>query len=347
MVKLAHGILTVAHTTYRTRECLTVDFINGQCGSHLQGILQRRTIHAVWIRELCILAYADDAIKLVAAIETGREVLEVGILQHTQSLLITNREELCGLFAGLWESNIVVLSDTSTSDLVYPVGIAVRHRLFGIHKAVVVASYSVSLHGACGRIVYRKGGATIYSQRQTVVLGIVVWVLAVVKGSLNQSCCILLAVEKLHLLGHPRSRNWSIEVDIDLVALLSLLSGNNDYTIGSAWSVNRGGCCILQHLHSLNVVGVQVVERTAVRHTVYDIKRCCAWTTHRADTTDMNISLTWRRTITSNGHARHLTLQWRHWVRVATLEVLGLYYTYRTCQVGLTLNLITGYHDFW
>ena len=59
-------------------------------------------------------------------------------------------------------------------------------------------------------------------------------VLAVVEGSLNQGRCILLGIEELHLLSHPSYRQRSVEVDIDLVALLTFLGRDDDHTVGSA-----------------------------------------------------------------------------------------------------------------
>ena len=47
MVKLTHRVLTVTHTTYGTREGHAINLIDGQCGRHLQRILQRGTINAV------------------------------------------------------------------------------------------------------------------------------------------------------------------------------------------------------------------------------------------------------------------------------------------------------------
>ena len=276
MVKLAHGVLAVAHTTNRTREGLTVDLIDGQCGSDLQSVLQRSAVYIIRIREGGILAYADNLINLIRAVEAGGKVLEVGMLQHTSSLLIVEREERRALVGGLRERDVVVLGDTSTTDFIHPVGIAVRHGLLGIHIAIVVTAYGVRLSSGCCRVVNGNRRTTGNIECQTIVVSIVIRILTVVESSLNQGCGILLTIEELHLVGHPCYRQRSVEVDIDLITLLTFLGGDDDHTVGSTRSVDRCRSGILQYLHGLDVGGVEAIERTAIRHTVDDVKRSCA-----------------------------------------------------------------------
>ena len=143
MIELTHGVLAVAHSTYRTRESLTVDLVYGQCGGNLQGILQRSTVHIIRIREGGILTYADDFIDLIYTVEASCEVFEVCIFQHSQSLFIACREEGGSFICCLREGYIIVLCDTSTADFIYPVGIAIWHGLLGIHITVVVTTYGI------------------------------------------------------------------------------------------------------------------------------------------------------------------------------------------------------------
>ena len=65
------------------------------------------------------------------------------------------------------------------------------------------------------------------------------WVFAIIEGSLHQCSSILLAVEQLHLVGHPSHRDRGIEVDIHFITLLTFLSGDDDHTIGSTATVDR------------------------------------------------------------------------------------------------------------
>ena len=291
MIELAQGVLAVAHATHRTRECHAVFFVDGQGGRHLECILQRGAVYIVRIRELCILAYADDFVNLVGAVETCREILEVGIFQHTGSLLVAEREERGALFVGLRERQVVVLGEARAAYLVHPVGIAERHGPLGIHVTVVETAYVIVDRRARRRIVDRDGHSALNIEGEAVVGCIVLRTLRVVQGCLHQCGGILPGVEQLHLLRHPRHRQRRIEIDVDVVALLTLLGGNHHHAVGSARTVDRGRGSILQHLHRLDIRRVQTVQRATEGDAVYYIKRCSAGTAHRADTTNTYVGL--------------------------------------------------------
>ena len=71
MIELAHWVLAVRHTTYRTGECLAVNLVNGQRGRHFQGVLQRCTIYIIRIREGSILTNRHNLVDFVTAVETS------------------------------------------------------------------------------------------------------------------------------------------------------------------------------------------------------------------------------------------------------------------------------------
>ena len=116
------------------------------------------------------------------------------------------------------------------------------------------------------------GHTVLCVQVQTVVRGISHGVEAVVHGCLSHGCGILRCVGQIHhrLLVVELGSQVGREVHLHLVALLTATGGDDDHTVGSARSVDRGRGSVLQHLHRLDIVHVQSVQVSRCRHTVDD-----------------------------------------------------------------------------
>ena len=64
------------------------------------------------------------------------------------------------------------------------------------------------------------------------------------------------------------------EIVVDLcLAHLTLLGGYENYTVGSTGTIDGTRSSILQHLDTLDITRVEIVETTLDRHTVYDVER--------------------------------------------------------------------------
>ena len=64
--------------------------------------------------------------QLIIAVHTSRETVEVRVFDNTQILVISQRKERRTFLRTVADGKIVLLNNTSTSDLVKPV--CVRHR---------------------------------------------------------------------------------------------------------------------------------------------------------------------------------------------------------------------------
>ncbi len=80
----------------------------------------------------------------------------------------------------------------------------------------------------------------------------------------------LVGVEHLVTFGDGLGRRGVVDVDGQAVAL-ALLGGDDDHTVGSAATVDRGRGGILEHLHGLDVRGVDAVDVVG-GDSVYDVE---------------------------------------------------------------------------
>ena len=144
-VHLAQRVLAVAHTTHRTSECSAVFFIYRHRRRHLQRILHRCTIYLLRVSNRSVLAYTYNLVHIVCRVESGREVLEVRILQDTIVLLVSCREKTSELVGGTRQREVVVLHETGARNLVKPVGVRQSHCFLCIDIAVVSTVYGICL----------------------------------------------------------------------------------------------------------------------------------------------------------------------------------------------------------
>ena len=62
------------------------------------------------------------------------------------------------------------------------------------------------------------------------------------------------------------------EVVIDLsFTHFTLLSSNEDNTIGGTCTIDSSGCSIFQNLNGFDIIRIHKVKATSNRHTVYDV----------------------------------------------------------------------------
>ena len=119
----------------------------------------------------------------------------------------------------------------------------------------------------------------VVSVAQTIHIGIQ----TVVDVSLPHDLSELLGVEHLHLVRIRLYGHRTVEVHMYLTFLTSL-GGDDDHTVGSTATVDRGRGSILQHLDTLDIITVELVHARLGRHTIYNIKRIVV--VQGTDTTD-------------------------------------------------------------
>ena len=98
------------------------------------------------------------------------------------------------------------------------------------------------------------------------------WSLTAVYGTLILKDCIIGSAGYIALL--PCALPAVREVIVNLcLAHLTLLGSNEDNTIGCTCTINGTRSGILQHLDTLDVARVEIIQATLDRHAVYDIER--------------------------------------------------------------------------
>ena len=138
-------------------------------------------------------------------------------------------------------------------------------------------------------------------------------------------------------------------------ALLSLLGGDDDDTIGCTGTIDGCRRSILQHSHALDIRWVDHTEEVAAVtrdttllqwHTIEHDKRVVAGI-QRSTTTHTDGTTCWGRTTVGHDlHTRNLTIDQLLWRRNETLvEVLCLHRSHGTRQVALARSTITDDHD--
>ena len=106
-----------------------------------------------------------------------------------------------------------------------------------------------------------------------------------IKGIFINHVHVLLSIEKLWTLVGVRPTNSTIVSELDL-AFLTLLGGYQDNAVCSTRTIDGCGCCILQYIDRLDIVGVNTIE-VSTSYTVNDVKRLRV--TSSTDTADINL----------------------------------------------------------
>ena len=276
-VETGHRVLTVGIAAYRTG-VLAIGGVYRQRGIELKHILQEsaRGLYFVGTVKGEMLAHRQQVSvanpdEFIVGIHTGREALEVALLDNTFILIITQREERRAALRAVAQRDIILLYQSRAGGLVKPVCISSGRRAGSIE--ILVHGDAIK-HGLTLGVV-----CPVVSITQTVGIRIK----AIVHITLPHHLAELLGIEHFHLVGVGLNCQTGIEVDSHL-ALLASLGSDDDHTIGSTASVNTGRCGILQHLDALDVVTVQFVHTGLCGHTVDDVERVVV--VQRTDTTN-------------------------------------------------------------
>ena len=107
--QFAQRVLTVTHTADRTGESGVVFFINRQCRRHLQGIFHRCAIHLVGIGDGQILTHGNQFVHLERTVHTSGDVLEVGVLQNTLIVFVSQGHQQSAALCGIAQRKVITL----------------------------------------------------------------------------------------------------------------------------------------------------------------------------------------------------------------------------------------------
>ena len=166
----------------------------------------------------------------------------------------------------------------------------------------------------------------------------------VILGCLPVGTAPLLCTEDIERTGN--SLNSCIVADVDShLTLLATLGSNDNDTIGGTATIDRSRRSILQDLNRLNVGRIQGVEILCRGYAINDIERVAAIDGCHTTHTDGRTAAT-RRCIGHNVDTRQFALHGVHDVGVTLAHgAFHVHHCYRSSQVSLTLDLITGDDD--
>ena len=155
---------------------------------------------------------------------------------------------------------------------------------------------------------------------------------------------IVLGRENVNLLGNLFPAVVSIVAHLGLT-FLTALGGNEDYTIGTAATVDGGRRGVFQDGDVLDVVRWNIAD-ALYGETVNDVKRVVRLG-DRTTTTDADLHLCIRRTFSCGDlHTWHLTSQGLRGISNRYgLQCLTVHCGYRTCQVLLLHRTVTDDDD--
>ena len=342
-----HGVLVVLVVSQQAQRVLTLRVgtqrlgilavlgIDGEVGVELQRILQDTAGSIDTLGAVDGEVLADDHLaveQLVVGIGTGRQTAELRVLDGTQVVVVSHREERRALLRAVAHRQVVLLYHTRAGDLLEPVGISRAHR--GILVNEHIHRQAVQ-HGVAHRVV---------APVELIAQIVVVRILTVVHAGLPEGTAPLFGIHRLNLVLIERGSHRRVEVHLHL-AVLTLLGGDDDDTVRGTRTVDTGRGSVLQHLDRLDVVTVQLVHTGLRRHTVDDVQRVVV--VQRADTTDAHRRSTRQVTVGLDVHARHTALQGLHRVVLVLLgQFADAHHAHRTRQVGLALGGIARHHHF-
>lgn len=103
VILLAGGILTVGHRADGTGKSIAVLFIHRYHGRHLQCVLHRGAVNLRRIGDREVLANGDNLVEVPRGVESGSDILEVGVFQNTVHILVAQREHSAVLVVSVRE----------------------------------------------------------------------------------------------------------------------------------------------------------------------------------------------------------------------------------------------------
>ena len=168
-------------------------------------------------------------------IRTQRVALIVKALQHTLLIHIVARDIIGNFLGSASYGNIMILDNTSLrGNIIHPV----VFNTCGLVLGLVGVLHIIIIHGL------------------TSILGHIVLI------ALGDLCTI----GKLQFLGKILNTQITVVADGGFL-ILTTLGRNENNTVGTVGTIDSGGSCILQDLYRLDIVGVDIVERTIIlRH---------------------------------------------------------------------------------
>ena len=231
---------------------LAVDAVDGHRGGEPLGHVVRALVLGIElvgkvIDEAAVVVFIVDG-QVVGKLVRPAAQREVILLHHP--LLIHG----IGIFLG-----IVVLLERSQLRLQLSLGnLPLGTLIVGIlYRGDSLGSQSDGLRGRFDGVGYLS----------IVVEEIVVPILALCIHSLLRSHIEVVSIVHVLLIIY---RQVGGEVDVYLACLLGVLGGDHNNAVGSLGTIDGVGSGILQHVHALDVVWVQVIDATFHRHTVHN-----------------------------------------------------------------------------
>ena len=165
---------------------------------------------------------------------------------------------------------------------------------------------------------------------------------AIVYIALPHNPAEFLGIEHLHAVNIGLGGHAGVEVHFYL-AFLAALGSDDDNTVGGAAAVDGSGGGVFQNLDRLDVVTVEFMHAGFGGNTVDDVQRVVV--VEGSHTTDTHDGCSGRTAVSADVHARNTSLQGLDGVVLVLLgQIVGVHRGDGTCQIGLALDCITGYH---
>ena len=144
------------------------------------------------------------------------------------------------------------------------------------------------------------------------------------------------------LVGHLRETKIAVIGDLHPIGSCALLRRDDDDTVRTLRTIDGGSRGIFQHLHRLNIIGIDGTN-IHIRHTIHHDQR--VGTVQRADTTDTDRRLTTGTSRVGDIDTRCLSLQSLRESRYRLLmNRLRRDHSHRAGDVFLGLCAVTDYH---
>ena len=193
------------------------------------------TLVVVTLRVLSIDTELQPLKYGVVNLQTTAQLLLIRVDYNTLDIVVAQREvNLCRL-ATASQREEVLLRECLTSHHIEPIG---------------------TLTISCWIRITRLPRLPVTSRRR--VVGVVVVTIA----------CKLCCIHHIQLTWQLRQRECTLEGNIELVSL-SLVGGNEDYTIRTTRTIDRSRRCILQHCYVLNLGWIDIGKVCyCIHHTV-------------------------------------------------------------------------------
>ena len=300
--------------------------------------------------EVGVEAGLEPVVGLRIHVHAAGIALEVGVLQHTLFVVVTQRDEIValGIAAGNGE-HMLCAGRAVVGDFLHPVLVPAGHGI-RLYKPGVLVDERVPGVVLIGVVVFgvletadlrAQVGGRIGAGALEVHAGAVLG--AVAQGLVHHLDKLIGAQQ---LVGRESSRSHAEAALIRDVGVIlgTLAGGDDDDAVCTAGTVQGTGRCILEHRHALDIGGVDAAEGTVVGNAVHYVQGRIGGA-DRADTAhgDGGI-LTGLAATRGDGNARDAAFQaFGHGTHGAFAQVGALHYGRRAGE-GLLLGRTVGHH---